>query len=156
VDGIRARFGNQVVPMGIGTRNVVKALHEKRIVGLLGDQSGPKESVFVEFFGRPAATHRGVAALALKHRTPIVMLLLLRLPDETYVTLSEEVDFSDLTEYSEENIRELTQRHVFLLERYIRQYPDQWLWMHRRWKHTPYFEMQTAGSGRGRREETPA
>jgi KDO2-lipid IV(A) lauroyltransferase len=156
VDSIRGRFGNEVVPMGIGTRNVVKALHDKRIIGLLGDQSGPKESVFVDFFGRPAATHRGVAALALKNRTPIVMLLLKREPDETYVTLSEEVDFSDLTEYSEENIRELTQRHVSLLERYIRQFPEQWLWMHRRWKHTPYYEMQTAEAGGGRREESPA
>ena len=59
-----------------------------------------------------------------------------RLADGTYEVILEEIPTSDLVGNSEENIKELTRRHTSLLEQYIRQLPDHWLWMHRRWKHT--------------------
>jgi KDO2-lipid IV(A) lauroyltransferase len=131
--------------MGPSVRQVVRALQEGKTIALLGDQSGPRESVFIEFFGRPAATHRGPAAFSLRNGTPIVMIFLVRREDGTYDALFEEVDRSGLTGPSEENIVELTRRHTALLEKYVRLYPDHWLWMHKRWKHTAYFEQQVAG-----------
>lgn len=148
VDRLRSRFDNQTVPMGPSVRHILEALRERKIVLLLGDQSGPKESVFVDFFGRPAATHRGPAVFSLRNNTPILMVFLVRRPDGTYDTLFEEVDGGGLEGSSEENILELTRRHTALAEKYIRIYPDHWLWMHKRWKHTPYFE----ASGHGVRE----
>jgi Kdo2-lipid IVA lauroyltransferase/acyltransferase len=142
VDSIRQRFGSSVVHMGIATRRVFQALREGRALGMLGDQSGPRESEFVEFFGRPAATHRGPASFALKARAPMLFLALVRREDETYDARLENVDFSDLKEYSAGNVRELTRRHVAVLERWIRKHPDHWLWMHRRWKHSAYYEKQ--------------
>lgn len=133
----RNRFGSGTVSMHHSVREVLRLLREGRIVGMLGDQSGPKESVFIDFFGRPAATHRGAAAFSLKSGAPIVMFFFLRQPDGTYRTVYEEVDRSGLDASPEENIIELTRRHTAVLERYIRQYPDHWLWMHKRWKHTP-------------------
>jgi KDO2-lipid IV(A) lauroyltransferase len=140
LDRLRSRFDNQTVPMGPSVRQVVKALQEGKTVVLLGDQSGPKESVYVDFFGRPAATHRGPAAFSLRNDTPIVMIFLVRRRDGTYDALFEEVDRSGLTGTSDEKIIELTRRHTAVLEKYIRRYPDHWLWMHKRWKHTPYYE----------------
>jgi KDO2-lipid IV(A) lauroyltransferase len=146
VDHLRSRFDNQTVPMGPSVRQILRALQDGKMVLMLGDQSGSRESVFIEFFGRPAATHRGPAAFSLRTDAPIVMILLVRRHDGTYDALFEEVDRSGLTGPSEENIVELTRRHTALLEKYIRRYPDHWLWMHKRWKHTTFFEERHAGT----------
>lgn len=145
IDAARTRFGNVTIPMGVSSRRVLTALAEKKIVLLLGDQSGPKEATFVNFLGRPAATHRGVAAFAVKTGCPIVMGLLVRQNDGTYVTTFQEVKRDNMETMSqEEAVVELTQRHVAILEEWIRRYPDHWLWMHKRWKHTEFFERQHA------------
>ncbi len=141
IDAMRSRFGNFTIPMGPSSRKVLKALAENFVVLILGDQSGPKEAVFVDFFGRPAATHRGAAAFSLKTGAPIVMGFLVRQSNGTYTMALEEVDRSGLdAPDNEENIIELTKRHTAILERWIRMHPDHWLWMHKRWKHTEYFE----------------
>jgi KDO2-lipid IV(A) lauroyltransferase len=139
----RNRFGSGTVTMHQSAREVGRLLREGTIVGMLGDQSGPKESIFIEFFGRPAATHRGAAAFSLKYGAPIVMFFFLRQRDGTYRTVYEEVNTGGLTGTTEENIIELTTRHTAILERYIRQYPDHWLWMHKRWKHTEFYESRS-------------
>ena len=62
--------------MGPSVREVLRALGEGKVIIILGDQSGPRESVFIPFFGRPSATHRGAAAFALRAPAPIVLVLL--------------------------------------------------------------------------------
>ncbi len=140
IDVHRRRFGNITVPMGPAVREVLQALRHGGAVAMLGDQSGPKEAGFVRFFGRPAATHRGAAAFSLKTGCPIVMVFLIRQPDESYEAVFEEVDRSGLPEARDEAVAVLTQRHTAVLERYITRYPDHWLWMHKRWKHTAFYE----------------
>ena len=140
VDRVRCQFGNSTVPMGIGVREVLRVLRAGGVVAMLGDQSGPKESVFIDFLGRPAATHRGAAAFSLKTNTPIIMAFLLRQGDGRYQLMFEEVDRTGLGSYTEENVTELTRRHTAILERYIRMRPDLWLWMHKRWKHTEFYQ----------------
>ncbi len=140
IDAQRRRFNVTTIPMGPSVREVLKTLQRKEVVFILGDQSGPRESLFIDFFGRPAATHKGAAAFSLKSGAPIVFVALLRQMDGTHDAVFEEVNRSGLDHYSEENIAELTRRHAAVLERYIRRYPDHWLWMHKRWKHTGYFQ----------------
>jgi Kdo2-lipid IVA lauroyltransferase/acyltransferase len=145
IDVARSRFDNVTIPMGVSSRHVLKALQEKKIVLLLGDQSGPKEAIFVNFLGRPAATHRGAAAFAVKTGAPIVMGFLVCQPDGTYVMTFQEVSRDNMDGMTqEEAIIELTRRHVAILEEWIIKHPDHWLWMHKRWKHTEYFEKQQA------------
>jgi KDO2-lipid IV(A) lauroyltransferase len=141
IDASRSRFGNTTISMGVSSRRVLTALAEKKIVTLLGDQSGPKEAVFIDFFGRPAATHRGVAAFSLKTGAPIVMGFLVRQSEGTHVLTLQEVDRAGI-DSSNEGIDELSRRHVAILEQWIRKHPDHWLWMHKRWKHTKFFEQQ--------------
>lgn len=142
VESIRVQFGNSMIPMGSAVREVVYALHSGGYVCMLGDQSGPKEAVFIDFFGRPAATHRGAAAFSLRTGAPLILTLVERCPDGTYDLRFEDIDRTGLDKYTEENVVELTRRHTAALERYIRLRPDQWLWMHKRWKHTGYYESQ--------------
>ena len=136
----RRRFGNTTIPMGPSVREVLTVLGKGGIVSMLGDQSGPRESVFIDFFGRPAATRRGPAAFCLKTGAPMIMVFLVRQPDGTYVATFKEVDLTGLDSYTEENVVELTRRHVAILEKHIRLHPDHWLWMHKRWKHTPFHQ----------------
>ena len=140
VDKNRSRFELHTVEMGQSVREALLCLKSEGVLFLLGDQSGSKESVYVPFFGRPAATHRGPAAFALKTGAHLVLEFLVRREDGGYDVYFEEVDHSDLKGSSEEHIVELTRRHSAMLERYIRAHPDLWLWMHKRWKHTPYYE----------------
>ncbi len=133
----RSMWGSRTIPMGISIREIMKTLAQKGgVVALAGDQSGAKEAVYVEFFGRNVSTHQGPAVFALKCNAPIFLSLAIRKPDHTYDAIFEEVPMKDLGIYNDENVKELTQRHVAILESYIRKNPGQWLWMHRRWKYT--------------------
>ncbi len=147
VDRHRSRFEVHTVDMGQSIREALRTLNAKGVVFLLGDQSGSKESIYVPVFGRPAATHRGPAAFALKTGAAIIMEFLVRRSDGEYDAYFEEVDHHDLHGSGEENIFELTRRHIAMLEKYVRAYPDHWLWMHKRWKHTAFYEANLAGRG---------
>ena len=132
----RCLRGNKVIPMGMSVREIIKTLNNGGVVAIAPDQSGPMEGAFVDFFGRSVATHQGPAVFALRSGAPLQIGFIIRKQDGSYDVQLEEVPTADLTGHSEDNVRTLTQRHTALLERYIRKYPDHWLWMHRRWKHT--------------------
>ncbi len=140
INKIRTRFGNKIIPMGIAIREIFRVLQHGDTVGILADQSAPMESITIEFFGRKVPTHEGPAAFSLKTRAPIILCFAVRNADGAYRVKFEEVPSSDLRSYNQENIIELTRRHVEMTEKYIRQYPDQWMWMHKRWKHVPAVE----------------
>jgi KDO2-lipid IV(A) lauroyltransferase len=130
----RSRFGNKLIPRGVSIREILTTLDRGGIVALAADQSGPKEGVFVEFFGREVSTPQGPAAFALRTGAPILMAFMLRQSDGTYRMELSPVPMDDLHGGGEANVTELTRRHTAVLERAIRAHPDQWLWMHRRWK----------------------
>jgi len=130
---LRTRFGNEVIPAGDG-RQVFKALLEKKVVAMLGDQAAPANSVRVPFFGRLVPTFEGVARFALKTRCTILLGECSRTNIGTYEMTFHEIPFDDLSDASEENIRILTERHTQALEHIIRKEPGLWLWQHKRWK----------------------
>ena len=133
----RCLFGNKVVPMGVSIREIIRTLGNKGVVAIAPDQSGDREGgLYIEFFGRTTATHQGPAAFALRTGTPMLIGFMIRQQDGTYEVMIEEIATDDYNGYSEENVLDLTRRHVRMLEKYITEYPDHWMWMHRRWKHT--------------------
>jgi KDO2-lipid IV(A) lauroyltransferase len=135
INRYRCIWGNSVVPMGSSVREILRKLSDGQVVAMLADQSAPQEGLYVRYFGRLAATHQGPAIFSLRTGAPILMGFLIRTSNGKYELVHEEVQTQDLKGYSEENVAELTRRHVALLEKYVRMYPNQWLWMHRRWKH---------------------
>ncbi len=155
VERKRSRFDARTVSMGRSIRESLETLHAKGVLFLLGDQSGSKEAVYIQFFGRPAATYRGPAAFTLKTGASLIMEFLIRRPDGTHDVRFEEISHDDLRGGGEANIIELTRRHAAMLEQYIRSYPDHWLWMHKRWKHTAYYE-STLIAGQQESRRTPA
>ena len=133
----RTRVGNRVIQMETSLREVLKALRNGEAVGLVADQAAPKENVPTEFFGTLVPTHQGPSAFCLKLGSPLISVFSVRRPDGSYDAIVQEVPSEDLKGDSEENVNELTRRHVKITEDIIRKYPDQWLWQHKRWKHVP-------------------
>lgn len=132
---MRSKWGNKIVPIGISVRDVYRALKDKNIVAMVADQRGPQEGIRVNLFGRKAAIYAGPAALALRTKSPLLFAVAVRQPDYTYTTNFEEVNMENLPDDEEEKIVEISQRHTSLLEQAIRRNPEQWLWMHKRWKY---------------------
>jgi len=133
----RELFGVKVVPMGVSVREILRTLQQGGIIALVADQTAPKESVSVEFFGRQVPTFQGPSVFCLKTGAPIVLGCTVRQKNGNYKMHLVHVPSDDLVGFSDENVLELTQRQVRKTEEIIRQYPEQWMWMHKRWKHVP-------------------
>jgi KDO2-lipid IV(A) lauroyltransferase len=135
---MRTQFGGNVVEMDQAPREIFRGLRNNEVVAMLADQSAPKEGPYVTFFGRITATHPGPAVFCIRSGAPVVMPFLIRTSPGHYRLELRELDTSCPESLpADEKVKLLTQRHVSLLEEYIRKYPDHWLWQHRRWKHSP-------------------
>lgn len=132
---VRTRWNNEVVPLGASIRNVYSVLMKKGIVAMVADQRGPEESIKLDFFGRKTSVYTGPAVLSLKMNSPIIYGIAVRQPDFSYKIVLEEISRENLPANNEESIQELSKRMLVYLEKYIREYPEQWFWMHKRWKH---------------------
>jgi KDO2-lipid IV(A) lauroyltransferase len=144
---MRSRFGSKLVVMRNAFREGLKALTNNEIVALIADQSGPESGIYVDFFGRPASTHQGPAIFQVRSGAPMILVMLIRESGGKCRLEVEEIETGDLTGSNEEKIQIVTERHVKALERYVRRYPDHWLWMHKRWKHTDKYVPRKAQSG---------
>ncbi|HEX9252254.1 MAG TPA: lysophospholipid acyltransferase family protein, partial [Ignavibacteriaceae bacterium] len=131
----RTRLVNEVVPLGISIRNVYAALLRKGIIGLVADQRGPEESIKLNFFGRKTSVYTGPAILSLKMNSPIIYGVAIRQPDYSYKVDFVEVSKEGLPDDYDGKVKVLSERLLKLLEESIREHPEQWLWMHKRWKH---------------------
>jgi Kdo2-lipid IVA lauroyltransferase/acyltransferase len=135
---IRSRFGTRLVSTRRSARQVLRALGRGEIVGVLMDQNVDwYEGVFAQFFGRRAATNKGFALLALKTGAPVIPVFMIREEDGFRVDIWPEIPLiktGDRTKDVERN----TQQYNDVIERFVRRYPEQWFWVHQRWKTRPY------------------
>lgn len=117
-------------------KEMLRALRDGEILGLFIDQDTKVQSVFVPFFGHPASTPRAAADLALRSGAAVVVGFCQRQPGGRYRVSVQAVE-PPSQERSEAAAVALTARLSELIERAIRQTPEQWVWMHRRWKTQP-------------------
>ncbi|MGL4423068.1 MAG: lysophospholipid acyltransferase family protein [Gemmataceae bacterium] len=106
-------------------------------VATLADQDAGQRGVFVNFFGRPASAHKAVALMALEFRTKIIVLATPRGADGKYRIQCRQILDPQAYETRPDAIRALTQDYHAILEAAIREYPEQYFWLHRRWKTQP-------------------
>jgi KDO2-lipid IV(A) lauroyltransferase len=128
----RNELGLQVAGSKGARKLLLRALKNHEPIGLVADQNAGRDAVFVNFFGKLAATQPGPAQLALKYKAPIVVGAAVRTEPGKFKILHQEVEILD-----DDTVESLTQRHVKILEGFIRQYPEQYFWLHRRWKRRP-------------------
>ena len=132
MDRQRALAGIEIVKRADAVRGVLSALKRNRLVALLIDQDAHEEGAFVPFFGHLASTPRGPAVFHLRTGAPLLFARSVRLPGERYRIQIERVDTTGFTDPDA-----LTAHMTGLLESAIRETPEQWFWMHRRWKTLP-------------------
>jgi len=134
---IRIRFGAKVIPKRHSTRKILKSLKQEESVAILLDQSTHRnKGVFVDFFGRKTCTNKGLALLALKTGAPVVPVFMVREKSGFRANFLPEVPLiktGDIPKDVEAN----TLQYNRVIETFIRRYPDQWFWVHRRWKVQP-------------------
>lgn len=144
---LRESNGCKVIRKGMDVKNILKSLRGKNIVGILSDQDAGKNGVFVDFFGRPTSYHSGPFEIA-KHTDSLILPNFIVRTGGPYhkLYLEKYIDFRENT--GPDAIKENMQRFAKLLEAYIRKYPDQWLWLHKRWKSTPVRTVLVLDDGR--------
>jgi Kdo2-lipid IVA lauroyltransferase/acyltransferase len=142
INGYRCRSGNQPIEKNRSARAILKVLGDGGTVGVLADHNTDiEESVFVDFFGMPASTTSGLARIALRTDASVVPGFLFwdekrrkyRLRFERAVELARTAD-------EESDVVENTARFTRVIEEFVRAHPDQWLWVHKRWKTRPLGE----------------
>ncbi|MDW8287571.1 MAG: lysophospholipid acyltransferase family protein [Flammeovirgaceae bacterium] len=134
----RVLKGAKYIPRGGSSLPLIRALKAGEIVFLLIDQDIPKiQGIFVDFFGMPAYTPVGAAMLAMKTGATVLPLFI-RLNDENIheITIEPPVPMV-FTGQEEDDLRTNTQAMTNVIEAFIRKYPEQWVWMHERWKTQP-------------------
>ncbi|MCE5245229.1 MAG: lysophospholipid acyltransferase family protein [Desulfobacteraceae bacterium] len=139
IDGLRQRTGNQTIPKAGSVRRVMKLLHQGRIVAILSDQNVDwYDGVFVPFFKDVSCTNKALAVLSIRTGTPVVPVYNYREPDGRYrIVIEPEVPIIR-TGNTISDIEENTAAFNRIIERYVREHPEQWLWMHQKWKTRPY------------------
>jgi len=136
VDGLRERAGVGRIPAGIGVRRVYEALRANRWVSMLADQDARRAGTFVPFMGRLASTPLGPARIALATGAPVIMGFSRRAADGCH-HLHVEPPLATPDPAAPDAAERLTAAHTARLEHWIRQYPEMWFWLHRRWKTPP-------------------
>lgn len=130
----RRSVGAEIIYTREAGRQVLKHLGRNRLVAFLSDQDARSRGVFVDFLGRPASTPQGAAVYALRLGAPLMFMHDEREPDGHHRVELFEVPLEPDWTLCDEHIRLLTQRYSDLLAERIRCRPEQWFWMHRRWK----------------------
>jgi KDO2-lipid IV(A) lauroyltransferase len=119
-----------------GVRDMIRMLGEGKIIGLLMDQDA-HEGVFVNFFGRLASTPPGAAALARMKEAPIVPAFITENADGTHKAILHPAVWVQKTSSREDDILATTQQLTSIIEKHIQTVPQEWFWLHNRWKHSP-------------------
>ena len=133
----RRNLGLLVVHDSDAVRRVPRAFREGRAVGFVADQGVlGLASTFVPFFGRPAKTPRGPAVFALKYKLPMIFISAVLQPGRRYRLVVESIPVTESGD-RERDVDVAVARFTAVLERFVRQYPEQYFWHHRRWRRQP-------------------
>lgn len=139
VNRIRCMHGNRVLHKDDFARGLLTAMRAGETVGILMDTNmTPPQGVFADFFGIPACTPAGLARVALKTNAAVIPGFMVWEPVEQRYVLrfGPELHFAQ-SDDTEADVLAATQQCNDVLAAWIRRYPDQWLWIHRRWKTRP-------------------
>lgn len=120
-----------------GVREMVKMLAAGKVIGMLMDQDAGRDGIFVDFFQRRASAPRGPAFLARMKNAPIVPAFITENVDGTHTVLIQKPIWVVQTEEKEQDILAATQQLTKIIEQHVSTYPQEWFWLHNRWKSRP-------------------
>jgi Kdo2-lipid IVA lauroyltransferase/acyltransferase len=135
----RASMGQRILPKDNSANQADEVLQTGGLLGLLGDQNAGRQGVVADFMGRPASCHKALALFSLVNKAPMMVTSCTRRgnqPMQFEMGLDDVIDMHEVRPETE-GVSELTQWYNDVLERRIRDKPDQYWWVHDRWKHVP-------------------
>ena len=134
----REQMSLKLIPRKRAIRETLGALKNNKAVGFFADQNAGPEGIFVNFLGKSASAARGPATLALRTGAPLIFSLSIRQPDDRHhVYISPPIHPNPSDDF-ERDVETYTAQMLNHLEAYIHKYPEQWLWLHNRWKTQPH------------------
>jgi KDO2-lipid IV(A) lauroyltransferase len=132
----REKTGQRILAKRGDFDHMQELLANGGVLATLADQDAGQRGQFVDFFGRPASTHKAVALLALEHNTLLAVVGTPRVGDRYHIQVGDVIDPADYADRPDA-VRAITQRFTTAFEKLIRPHPEQYFWLHRRWKHEP-------------------
>lgn len=144
----REKLGCKMIARGMSAREIIKALKGNKVVAILSDQDTGKSGIYMNFLGRPASQAIGAVRLARDTGAAIVPNFIIRTNGPNHRVKVEKPIIIPKTDNRDADIKEGITRCTRLLESYIRQYPDQWMWGYTRWKSTPLRKVVILSDGR--------
>jgi KDO2-lipid IV(A) lauroyltransferase len=129
--------GFKVLPRGSSYKTILRFLKQNYSLGMLIDQDTSVKGVFVDFYGKPAYTPIGAAMLALDSDAAVITSCYVRTKGNKYKLICSEPIETIRTGDRKEELQLNTERYQKAIEKLIKAYPNQWVWMHERWKTTP-------------------
>ena len=132
---LRSAHGSVTIHKGGGVRDFIRTLQEGGLAGVLGDLSGGRAGSVVRFFGRKTTAPSGIFEIAKMTNSVVLPCFIVRLDGPRHQVFVEEPFSLVETGDEERDMNEAVQNYYRLLESWITKYPDQWLWVYKRWKH---------------------
>jgi len=142
----REKTGQRVLAKKGDYDQITGLLQNAGVLATLADQDAGQRGLFVDFFGRPASTHKAIALMAIEFDAPLVVVGVPRVAEHPrhYQVVVEEVIEPSNYAHRTDAVRAITQRYTAALERLVRRHPEQYFWLHRRWKHQPAVRVRKA------------
>jgi len=135
IDSIRKSYGLKTFPHRNTMRKIISALREGEGIGMMLDQNARRdEAVVVDFFGRPAPTNYGLALIAIKTGASVVPAFAVRVGDGKHKIIYEKAISLEKSGDLKRDITDATVKFNNAIENYVRKYPEQWFWVHDRWR----------------------
>lgn len=132
----RQSRGGRMYALKEAVSGILYELDQGNLMGLLMDQNARGKGVFVDFFGKKASSNKGLAQLALSTGAPVVPYFVVKKDGGYVVEVLPEVKLINTGDFEADTLSNTAQYNK-IIEDFIRRYPDQWLWVHRRWKTRP-------------------
>ncbi len=139
--GERQKRGMKIISKFGATQDMVQVMERGGTLGFIADQNAGVKGMFVPFFGRLASTYKSIGLLAIQYEAPIVCGYARRAGDFQFEVIVDDIIYPDDWKAQPDPLFYVTARYVRALETMVRRDPEQYLWLHRRWKSRPKFEL---------------
>jgi KDO2-lipid IV(A) lauroyltransferase len=134
IDEMRKSTGLGVIKVKEGFLKIMRSIHKKRLVALVADQDAGQDGIPVKFFGIDSSTPAGPGILAVRTGARMIAGFIVREQPGKYRAYIHSIPYERMCNPGDNTVIAITQYYTALLESYIRRYPEQYFWMHKRWK----------------------
>ncbi len=136
--GVRELHGLKMIDKSGATSAVTDVLDNGGTIGFVADQNAGSKGIFVDFFGRKASTFKSIGLLAMQYEVPVVIFYGQRLNRPFRFRMGvRDIIYPEEWQAQNDTLRYITQRYTSALEAIVREAPEQYFWVHRRWKTRP-------------------